>query len=146
MNNDISRAVTLIRNSPHLEDDELYHTLVAGGMDRRRSARLIEFLPTAYTRLILRNSGVRVSDKFQRRLPNGEISVERSLSEEPIWNEALKFASDEINRGLSIQDLFAIAGRSPEFRAINQLLEQGSKLEDIACTALLFSWPELGPD
>ena len=79
MNNDILRAVTLIRSSPHLEDDELYQTLVASGMDRRRSARLIEFLPTAYTRLILRNSGVRVSDKFQRRLPNREISFVRAL-------------------------------------------------------------------
>ena len=146
MHSDISKAVALLRSSPHLDDDELYRVLVAGGMDRQRAARLIEFLPPVYTRLVLHDSGVRFSDKFRRLLSNGGTSYEGSLSDEPVWNDAMKFASDEAQRGLTKQDLFAIAGRSAEFRAINQLLHQGSKLENIKGMPLILPWPELGPE
>jgi hypothetical protein len=146
INDDISRAVSLMRNSSKLEEDEIYRILVAEGVERRRAARLLEFLPTVYSRLILRDSGVRFSDKFRRRLPDGTISEEQPLASESVWNEATEFALDEARRGISGEDLIAVAIRSPEFRAINDLLRQGSKLENLVSMPLGLRWPELGPE
>ena len=83
---------------------------------------------------------------FQRRLTNGTISSERLLSSEPVWNDAIEFARDEAERGISGEDLLAVAGRSAEFDAVNQLLNKGSNLRDIVLTPTLLTWLETGPD
>jgi hypothetical protein len=135
-----------MRDSPQLDDEGIYRTLVVAGMERQRAARLVEFLPTVYTRIVMSDSGVKFSDMYRRRLADGNISQDCRLADEPVWIGATEFALDEVKRGLSRQDLFALAGRSPEFRAINNLLNHGSKLENIACLPLGLPWPEGGPD
>jgi hypothetical protein len=145
MNEDISKAVAVFRTSPNLEDYVVYQTLVADGVERQRAARLVEFLPIIYSRLILRNSGARFSNTFRRTLPGG-TSYEQQLSSEPIWDAAVAFAYVEAERGVSSQDILAVAARSAEFDAANQLLNKGSKLENVAFTPPVLNWPESGPD
>jgi hypothetical protein len=55
MNDDISKAVSMFRSSTNLDDVAIYRALVADGVDRQRAARLVEFLPLVYCRLILRH-------------------------------------------------------------------------------------------
>jgi hypothetical protein len=145
MNDQISRAVAVFRNSPAKDGVELHSELVTAGIDRILSARLVEFLPIAYFRVMLANSGARFAETFQRRLPSGALSAERQLSSEPVWSVALEFARAEVARGVSKKDLLALAGRNAEFDAVNQLLNRGSKLENIRFTPVLFPWPESGP-
>jgi hypothetical protein len=145
MSEDIAKAVSVFRTSPNLPDEEVYITLVHDGVERHRAARLVEFLPIVYCRLILRNSGARFSNTFQRKLPGG-ICEELPLSSEPVWNEAVEFASAEVERGVSSKDLLAVAGRSAEFDIANQLLNKGSKLVNIVFTSPVFDWSERGPD
>ncbi len=64
------------------------------------------------------------------------MSPEQPLSAEPIWNQVVAFALAQAKSGVSGKDLLAVAIRSPEFSAANQLLNKGSKLEDIVFTAL----------
>ncbi len=146
MIDDISYAVALIRNSPNLRDVEIYRVLVTHGVRRERAARLVEFIPTAYARVILRDSGARFSNMFRRTSEDGSMSPEQPLSAEPIWNQVVAFALAQAKSGVSGKDLLAVAIRSPEFSAANQLLNKGSKLEDIVFTALALPWPEFGPD
>jgi hypothetical protein len=143
---DVGKAVALIRSSPGSDDKEIYRNLVADGIGRERAARLVEFIPTAYARLVLEKAGARLSPMFQRRLADGSMSPERPLSGEAVWNEVAAFALAEVATGLSREHLFLVAGRSAEFGAANQLLQQGSKLENMAFTALGFPWPESGPE
>jgi hypothetical protein len=141
----ISQAVSAFRTSPNMEDREVYQSLLADGVERQLAARLVEFLPIAYCRLILAESGPRFSTTFRRVLPDG-TTCEQLLSSEPVWNAAIAFGRAEVERGASGEDLLAVAGRSAEFDAANQLLQSGSKLKDIAFTVPVLTWPENGPD
>ncbi len=145
MSEDISKAVSIFRISPNWGEEEIYRALVNEGVERQRAARLVEFLPMVYCRLILRNSGARFSQTFRRKLPGG-ASEELPLSSDPVWNEAVAFAYAEAERGVAGKDLLAVAARSAEFDAANRLLNKGSKLENIAFTSPVLNWPESGPD
>jgi hypothetical protein len=145
MNEQISRAVSLFRSSRTLGDEAIYQKLVAEGVESRLAARLVEFLPIAYGRFLLERSGPRFSEYFQRRLLSGP-SEELLLSSEPVWNAAVAFARTEAIQGVLAQDFLAVAGRSAEFQAANQLLNQGSKLQDLVFTPYVLLWPEGGPN
>lgn len=141
----ISRAVAVLRESPDCSDEEVFCKLVRTGVERQQAARLVEFLPMAYCRLIFGKAGTRFSSTFQRRTANGELSSERPLSSEPLWEEVVSFAKAEARRGAAERDLLAVAGRSAEFDGVNQLLNRGSKLEDLVLTTALLKWPQEGP-
>jgi hypothetical protein len=145
VNQSIAKAVALMRESPELGDTNIYSTLVADGMDRFLAARLVEFLPMAYCRLILANEGVRFSENFRRRLENGAFSEERPLSSEPLWKACSEFAIAEAKNGVGAKELLAVAGRSSELDAANKLLNRGAKLGDIKLVSVVLIWTEGGP-
>ena len=140
----ISKATAVLRVSPNLEDKAVFHAIVAKGVEGQLAARLVEFLPMVYCRLILENSGVRFAATFQRRWPDGNIQ-EHMFSSDSIWNAAMEFARAEIKRGVSGDALLAVAIRSAEFDAANQLLQKGLQLKDVAFTPPILIWPESGP-
>src|SRR5208283_5423771 len=131
MNENIPKAVAVIRDSPGLDDEGIYNVLVAEGIDPHLAGRLAIFLPMVYFRLLLADSGATFSDNYQSRLPDGTNTPSQPLTNEPVWNDAMVFAKAEIKKGLSGKDLLAIAGRCPEFEAANQILKKGAKLDDI---------------
>jgi hypothetical protein len=142
----IARAAIALRSSPSSSDAEIHRMLVTDGMDSAVAARLVEFLPMAYSRLLLEGSGARFSGAFQRRLPNGGVTEKRILSSEPTWNAVVEFSRNEAERGVSRADLILVAGRSAEFNAANQLLNKGAKLRELVFTPVVFPWPESGPE
>jgi hypothetical protein len=146
MNPVIAEAVAIFRESPNSSDEEILRKLVATGCDRFVAARLIEFVPMAYCRLVLSESGVRFSGFFQRKLADGRLSAEQSLTASPLWAEAVSFAEAEKKTGITGKALLVVAARSAEFDAANQLANQGSKLEDIVLMPTVFQWPEEGPE
>jgi hypothetical protein len=146
MNDDIRRVLTVLRNSPDLDDSEVYRQLVADGVEGQAASRLVLFLPMIYCRLLLAGSGARFSDTFRSRLSDGTLSLEGRLIDEQSWNEAMEFAQAEIASGVSGTDLLVVAGRSAEFDAANQLLNHGSKLEDLRFVAPTIRWPGLDPN
>ena len=141
MRNDIVRAVALLRNAQDADDLGVFKTLVAHGIESSIAARLVIFLPMVYCRLLLAKSGARFSERFKTVLPDGTTSVERLLVDEVPWNEAMDFAKSEIAGGIDGQAVLAVAQRSAEFSAVNQVVERGSKLEDIRFTASILRWP-----
>jgi len=141
----ISKAVAILRSSPSLNDEGTFRALISRGISRNIAARVVEFLPMAYCRLVLEASGARFTDSFVRRSEDGSLK-EYPLSSEPVWRASTEFARAEVRQGVSAQDLLSIATRSAEFQAANQLLRKGSKLENIAFTVPLLNWPEQGPD
>ncbi|SRR6266513_3962637 len=146
LNETISMAVEILRSGANLEDVAVFRKLVEQGVERREAARLVEFLPMVYCRLILANSGLRFPDTYQRTLPDGTFSTLAQLASEPLWNYAIAFATAEIKSGKKGRDLLLIAGRSAEFDAANKLLNEGAKPKDIRFDAPTLRWPESGPD
>jgi hypothetical protein len=142
MNDLIAKTVELLRRSASSTDDEVRGILVTDGVETTTAARLIEFLPMAYCRLLLEPSGVRLSSNFRRRLEDGQLSEERPLTSQPVWNAVLEYARNDVVRGVSPEDLLAVAGRSAEFDAANQLLKNGSQLKNIVLTPVVLLWAE----
>ena len=118
---------------------------MAHGVERPTAARLVEFLPMVYCRLLLAESGVRFPETYFRRLPDGGRTPSAQFSSEPLWNELTKFAKSELSSGVERQQLVAIAGRSAEFNAVNELCNRGSTLADIQFTEPVLMWPDSGP-
>lgn len=142
----IAQAVALLRSRTDLGDVAIYRELARHGVERPIAARLVEFLPMVYCRLIFFKSGLRFPETYRRALSDGTYSPSVSLSGDTLWNEAKKFAEAEIKSGVNGQSLLAIAGRSAEFDAANKMLNSGSKLEDIEFTETVLLWPASGPD
>jgi hypothetical protein len=142
MTDSIAKAVAVIRESRESDDAALHRRLIPEGLTVPLAARLVQFLPMVYCRLMLESSGVRFSETFRLRLANGQITPEQTLVSEPIWNEVLAFAKREIRGGISAKDILAIAARSAEFHAVNQLLNKGAKLENLSLTPVVFTWSE----
>lgn len=142
MHSFISRTVDAFRQSPEASDDEIYQKMVAEGLESKLAARLVEFLPMAYCRLILADTGARCSEMFQRRRHSGGLSHEQALAAEPFWTEIMSFAKAEQGRGAPGKDLFAIGARSAEFDAVNRLLNRGVRPNDITLSATVLRWPE----
>ena len=140
----ISKAVSIFRNSSKLADVELCRALVHVGFECFLAARLVEFLPSVYCRLMLKDSGCLFSDDYERKVADGR-NEKRSLLSDPIWNALMEFAQRE-SAQVSKQDILVIAARSAEFNAANQLLNRGSKLENLRFTPILLPWPESGPE
>jgi len=145
MNEHISNAVAIFREWPASSDDEIYRRAVAAGIEPKQAARLVEFLPMAYCRLILARTVARFSDKFRRRQHNGSLSHEERLASNPLWAEIMSYARAEQAAGAAGKDLLVIASHSAEFDAVNKLLNRGSKLQDIALSTAVLLWPEEGP-
>jgi hypothetical protein len=137
----IAKAVDVFRNSPNLGDQQILDVLVKDGLDRELAARLVEFLPMAYCRVVLGNSGTQFSNTFRRRLENGELR-EKSLSSEPVWQASLEFARSEAKSGIAGKDLLLVASHSAEFDVVNQLLNKGSKLTNLVLAAPILRWIE----
>jgi hypothetical protein len=142
MNSIISKTVAIFRELPDASDDEIYHKTIAAGIEPKHAARLVEFLPMAYCRLLLAGTGPRFSDMLQRRRHDGGLSHEQTLAAEPLWTEIMSFARAEQGRGVPGKDLLALAARSAEFDAVNQLLNRGAKPEDITLSTVVLAWPD----
>lgn len=142
---EIALAVATFRDHPDLNDHQIYQKLVAVGIVRAVAARLVEFLPDGYCRIILEGSGTRFSDSFRRQRNDGTLSPEIELASEPIWNAAVAYARREMETGLCRDEILRLAGRSANFDAASRLLKQGTKLDDIAFTPAVLLWDENGP-
>ena len=112
-------------------------------MDRHLAARLIEFIPMAYCRIVLSKSGVHFSETF-RRVDGDVLSPEQSLNSEPIWRDVWSYVS-EAGAMQTRSEILKIAARSAEFSAVNQLLNNGSAPQNVRLGSTTFAWPEDGP-
>lgn len=145
LKNFVATAVELFRKHQDLEELDLLKILVDNGIPIDISRRLIEFMPTAYGRVFLGNSDVNFTEYYERiDVESGKAKVieKRKLTDNPIYVEAFKFAQEEVNYDYDKDDFWAIAGRSAEMQAINNLLNQGSNLEDITFTPLGLTWED----
>ncbi|MEZ5352980.1 MAG: hypothetical protein R2762_10125 [Bryobacteraceae bacterium] len=144
MNQQIREAAELFRDSPVLGDDELFEMLVLRGVERMLAARLVEFLPMVYCRILLRDGGATFPDVYYRIAGDGS-KVRHELSDDRVWNAAMEHAQREVEQGRGEAAIRLIAQRGAEYRAAAQLLEGGSALENIAFAPMIFKWPEQGP-
>ena len=143
--NKLTLATELLQSYPRLDEEELAAKFVGHGFNLEEARRLIAFLPLAFGRVLLRRMGARVQSTYMRTAPNG-AAVERRLDKNEFWREISDFVDEQVIRGLSGGDLLLLAGRSAEFDAVNQLLNQGSDARAIVLSPPVFSWIDESDD
>lgn len=137
----ISKAIRVLSAGRELEDSKLIERLVADGVERSYATRLVLFIPVAYARLVLGSFCVKFSDYFLRSYGEGRVSAEQRLDSDAVWLEVRNSAEAHI-RVLSRDERRWIAGRSPEFKVINQVLNDGLEIKDSVLSPLVVWWPE----
>jgi hypothetical protein len=134
----ITQAVEILRTQTDSSDDRLITTLVEAGFDQALATRLVEFIPLAYSRVWLADSGVQFEDYYLRASADGKTYTEHMLKDVPVYREAVAAAQSEIAAGSGFDELLPIIGRCAEFKAINSALHGGSRLEDLELSAPVF--------
>lgn len=126
------RGIELIgRGSKKMENEEMYEYLISKGFPEHEASELIIFLPPAFCRKMLPElnwppyyfdfySQKKIIRREYRDNPRYLIIEEAT---EAYWN-------DNPNNDFILN----IAGRSAEYNVINQLLNDGGKLEDLKLT------------
>jgi len=137
---DIAQAAEVLRKQTDSSDEQLITALVKAGFDQARAIKMVEFIPLAYGRAWMEGKGVQFTDYYLRMSEDGESYTEHELEDEPVYREAAAAAQSEIAAGSGFDELFPIAGRSAEFRAINSALHGGSRLEDLELSPPIFLW------
>jgi len=139
---DITQASEILRTHTDSSDGQLITTLLEAGFDQALATRLVEFIPLAYSRVWLADSGVQFEDYYLRVSADGKTYTEHNLEDEPVYREAVAAAQSEIAAGSGFDELLPIVGRSSEFKAINSALHGGSRLEDLELSAPVLLWED----
>jgi hypothetical protein len=107
-------AADFLRSHADLEDEELVPVLVERGFNLQDAARLVEFLPLAFGRVLLGRMGVALQPTYVRTAADG-TTVERRLDSNAAWLDIARFVEHEIADAFSSRDLLVLAARSAEF-------------------------------
>lgn len=118
-------------------DDKIIDELKQQGVASDLAIALIEFVPLAFTRNILEGEGPVFANCYARVSETGGRTEEKPLAASPVYRAALACARQTPGGDAYL----AVAGRSAEFKAVNELVCGGSMLEDLRLTPPLFMHP-----
>lgn len=136
MNPTIAIALRVFKAGPRKPNAEMIEDLVGAGLNRRLAVQLFLLLPVAYCRTMFEPHGVHFPDYFQLSDESGAVIVSIPFSSVSFLSDALAAAKMSCDGD---ESFIAVAGRSAEFRAVNQLLLSGAELKNISCSAGLMS-------
>lgn len=128
MKESIVKAVEVLRRFPDASWEESVEQLTAAVGDADLAERLMEFVPHAFGRVALADSGVKFPDTYRRCLDNGKISRPVSLWDEPLWGPALAVAKEEQSKEISEADRLAILSRCADFNVFGKARAAGQDL------------------
>jgi hypothetical protein len=147
----IKAAVPIFVINANAEEEKLLASLIANGIEEDFAWKLIEFLPLAFGRVLLKKWRVRTSDEYVRYTPSEEKIVEnvrKKLGGEIVFSYAIFMGSEMSKRsllsilGLSLKNeqFQTIAGLSVEVKAVRELIGRGSKPENLVLTPPYFQF------
>ena len=137
----VALAVTLFQEHPGADDNQIEGELVARGVEPGLATRLIQFLPIAFCRVLLRPQGVRFPDHYVVMGPGGTLVGEYPLEQEPVYVQATVAARREVEAGRGGEPFLSIAGRSAAFHSVMDLVRNGSRLDKILCSPPILQAP-----
>jgi hypothetical protein len=127
----IATVVSAFQTQPEAEDDTIYSFLRTQGIEEALATKLIQFVPIAFCRFIMRPSGIRFAPNYVMMDARGRQVGEFALAEEPVFQEALTYCQTALAEGQKPAFFLLVAARSAGYRVIQELLANGSRPENI---------------
>jgi len=125
-------TVHIVDASPDASESELVTALEAKGYSHLHAEKLCAFVPSAFAWALLRKMGLDSFPSTYIATSLGGDDVQLPIAHEHYFTAALELASHTLAHGwtdeVSKQAFDAVARRSAELNAANQLLEAGKQL------------------
>ncbi|HEX8911248.1 MAG TPA: hypothetical protein VF796_02730 [Humisphaera sp.] len=131
----VKRAVITLQSRPTWDDDVIVERLFRHGFDRRRANRLVQFVPIAFCRFLIRHSGVVCDPHYVPMTADGTPLEQRPLASEPIFRAAVAHCEEVEAFGVSRRYFDLVAARSGGYKALASLSQERGSVEGL----------ELGP-
>lgn len=138
---DVRQAIPAFVAHRQSPDEALTDALIASGRSRAEAERLLIFMPIAFARVLLNDLGVMFPGTYKLQTPSGEL-VSRRFMAQPVFYAATAVAK----MGHDRDTFLAVAGRSAEFKVVNQALNDGSKPKHLLLSEPILSLPNDEPE
>ena len=138
----IEKTIALFQNNSHESDDVIISKLIGLGVDEKLAGRLVNFISSAFCRVLYENSGVTFQYYYLFHNGRGNVSEPQLLIDEPIFASAYKIAKSKLNPDQINDSFLAVASRDAEYKVIQQFIENGSKLENVELSPICIYNPD----
>jgi hypothetical protein len=109
------------------------------------TAKLAEFMPLAFGRVLMKDLGISFREEYVRYVFSGGKTVvkqQRKLTDELVYRESLRIASKMEAEKIDGEEFLAVAYRSAEFNVVNDMELKGVKPENLVLTCPYLEWRE----
>ena len=107
---------------------------------KRHAERILEFMPFAFGRVLMRESGVEFQDTYERRKPGSVKGKEFAFSNNSVFMASLEYAERQNQSVSGLSNLNAVAVRSPEIKAIEDMVNSGVETQNIVLSKPVLGW------
>lgn len=141
---DILKLFDLFMEYQHLDDIALVEQAQQTGFSLPDAERCVAFFPIAFGRVVIEKLG-KVNFSQHYTLKEELYQFEHLLADEPIYQLALKVATQGFNRSKVRADVFqAIINRSAEVNAVNKALNQHGDVDGATLNLVFWGYQTLG--
>ena len=133
-------ALTIFTQYEHSNWKSLETAMYATKMPKLHAERILEFMPVAFGRVLMRDSGVEFQGIYERRKPGSGVGREFQIATNQVYVASVAYAKRQADSTSGIEILNAVANRSPELKAIQDKVNEGVEAENIVLSRLILGW------
>jgi hypothetical protein len=127
----VDAMVAFLRANPTAEDDAIVRHLTGNGLAEQQAAKLVQFVPIAFTRFLYRSKCVRFAPDYVVLGADGRPAAQRPVADEPAFREAWDHCEEAVAGGAGDDYLTPVAARSGGYRAIQDFVRKGLDLASV---------------
>jgi hypothetical protein len=123
--------------------EALETAMYATKMPKRHAERILEFMPIAFGRILMRESGVEFQPTYERRKPDSAKRKEYAFAKNAAYIASLEYAERQNQSVTGLPTLNAVAVRSPEIKAIEDMVNSGVETQNIVLSKPILGWTSI---
>ena len=133
-------AITIFTQYESSTWEALENAMYATRMPKMHAERILEFMPIAFGRVLMRDSGVEFQESYERRKPGAKKGREFQVAANQVYVESVAYAKRQAKSSSGIEMLTAVANRSPEVKAIEDKVNEGVEPNNIVLSRPVLRW------
>jgi hypothetical protein len=109
-------------------------------MPKRHAERILEFMPIAFGRVQMKGSGVEFQGTYERRKPGSARKKEFAFADNAVYMASIEYAERQKQSKSGLPTLTAVSVRSPEIKAIEDIVNSGVETQNIVLSKPILGW------